>query len=69
MTDRVGSLIQGMFVGAGLAVLFDPVSGRRRRARLIDRLNHWLHRGEAVAGLLGRDAWNRGRDEEDADLE
>jgi uncharacterized membrane protein len=46
-------------LGAGLMYLFDPDSGRRRRARLRDRLRAAAHRSQASLATAARDLRNR----------
>jgi hypothetical protein len=48
-------------VGAGLAYLFDPDRGRRRRAYLRDHLNSTIHHGTRWAGKKRRHLTNRAR--------
>ncbi|MBF8191191.1 SRPBCC family protein [Nonomuraea sp. K274] len=51
----------GVCAGAAVAYLFDPVSGRARRARLRDRTTHATHEVRDGLGVLSRDMSNRGR--------
>ena len=44
-------VLRGMVLGAGIAYLFDPKSGRGRRAKLIDRARRLLRE---VTRLVGR---------------
>jgi len=48
---KIGFL-SGMLVGAGVLYLLDPDRGRRRRARLRDRLVHGAHELKEVSGWL-----------------
>jgi osmotically-inducible protein OsmY len=46
-------LALGALVGAAIAYLFDPESGRRRRAMLRDRSGAFVRRGSRKAARLG----------------
>lgn len=51
----------GAAVGAGLAYLFDPTHGRRRRALLGDKLTSARHEAEEKVAKTARDAKNRAK--------
>jgi phytoene/squalene synthetase len=52
-------LLTAIGVGAGLAYLYDPVAGRRRRALLRDKLIHGINKTGDVADARYRDLKNR----------
>ena len=47
-------VLRGMVLGAGIAYLFDPESGRGRRAKLIDRMGRVLREVTRLAGRKTR---------------
>ena len=51
--------LRGMVLGAGIAYLFDPESGRGRRAKLIDRAGRLLRRVRRLAARKTRFAAGR----------
>lgn len=53
------ALLGGLGSGAALAFMFDPSSGRRRRARLRDGAGRTVHRATDGARDFGHDASNR----------
>jgi hyperosmotically inducible protein len=55
---RIGTMIKGGLLGAAVAYLFDPVSGRGRRARLRDRAGAYARKAETRADKLSRHAGN-----------
>jgi hypothetical protein len=59
MTQDRGIVLAGLALGAGLMYLLDPDGGRRRRARLRDRLNHLMRTGGGALGATGRDVAHR----------
>lgn len=52
-------LLKGMGLGAGLMYLWDPQRGRRRRAQLLDQLDHAKHCTEDFLDKAQRDLSNR----------
>lgn len=56
--NQQGSFLLGMMMGAGMMYLLDPDRGRRRRARVRDRVTHRAHGLEE----LGERASGRARD-------
>ena len=52
-------VLRGMVLGAGIAYLFDPESGRGRRAKLIDRARRLLREVTRLAGRKSRFAAGR----------
>jgi uncharacterized membrane protein len=58
LQDRAG-LFTGLGVGVGLMYWLDPERGRRRRARLRDRVVHAAHAGADAAGMTARDVAHR----------
>lgn len=56
---RSSSIVGGMALGAAAMYLLDPRAGRRRRARLRDRLVHYLHVTESALRRWFQDAGNR----------
>lgn len=64
ITLEPGLFAAGMMMGAGLMYMLDPDRGRRRRARLRDRLVHGAHEAERMGGSTASSARhlrNRGR--------
>lgn len=55
---RIGTLIKGGLLGAAVAYLFDPVSGKGRRTRLRDQAGAAARRGRERADKLSRHAEN-----------
>jgi hypothetical protein len=53
------SALLGAGIGATLAAVLDPSSGRRRRAFVQDKLVHMARRGSVVATRAGRDLAHR----------
>ena len=51
-----GLFVLGAMVGAGVMYLFDPDRGRRRRARLRDRLIHGAHEADDLRGSAASSA-------------
>jgi hypothetical protein len=51
-----GLLILGALLGAGLMFLLDPDRGRRRRARLRDKLIHGVHEAEHLGEVTASSA-------------
>src|SRR2546423_9014039 len=47
--------------GAATAFLIDPVTGKRRRHRIIDATVHLIHRASDAASTVRRDVRNRTR--------
>jgi uncharacterized membrane protein len=60
MNDKLG-LIGGIGIGAGLMYLLDPGRGRRRRARMRDKLAHALNKTGTAIDTTARDMRNRAR--------
>ena len=54
-----GALLGGALVGASLMYFLDPLSGARRRKRVVDRVNHVMHVAESATGKTARDVRNR----------
>jgi hypothetical protein len=52
--DRVRMLVVGALLGIVVGRLFDPISGRRRRAELRDRTGGLFRRSGRRAGRFGR---------------
>jgi osmotically-inducible protein OsmY len=52
--QALGKLLFGGLVGAGLTAFFDPTTGRRRRAVLVDRAAATARRGAERAERAGR---------------
>lgn len=59
--SRVRLLVVGVLIGAALGRLFDPISGRRRRAQLRDGAGAFLRRRTRNAGRLAAYAQGRVR--------
>jgi hypothetical protein len=57
--NKTAIALTGVALGAGAMYLFDPVGGRRRRARLGETVTHASHRTRAVAGSTARHARHR----------
>lgn len=55
----IKSLLQGLGIGAGLMYLWDPQNGRRRRAELLDQVDHAKHSTEDFVDKARRDLRNR----------
>ncbi len=55
---RIGTMIRGGLLGAALAYLFDPVSGKGRRARLRDQAGAIGRKASTRADKLSRHASN-----------
>ncbi len=53
------TLLQGIGLGAGLMYLWDPQRGRRRRADILDQVDHAKHCVEDFADKAQRDFGNR----------
>lgn len=60
-TAHLGIAIGAVLTGAGLMFLFDPRSGRRRRASLSGQVNRGLRQGRDFAQKVRSDAQNRAR--------
>jgi hypothetical protein len=58
---RLGHLLAGAAVGAGIMYLLDPDGGRRRRALLRDQLVSAAHRTSDAMDATSRDVTNRAR--------
>lgn len=58
---RLGHLLGGAAVGAGIMYLLDPDGGRRRRALLRDQLVSAAHRTGDAVDATSRDVTNRAR--------
>ncbi|HWP45421.1 MAG TPA: SRPBCC family protein [Blastocatellia bacterium] len=59
--NRNRSLIGAMGLGAGLMYLFDPERGRRRRARVRDKMAHAINKTGNAIDVTSRDIRNRAR--------
>jgi hypothetical protein len=55
------AVLTGVAIGAALSMLFDPVSGRRRRARVRDKVAKVTRRTREGIDVAGRDMANRAR--------
>jgi len=53
------SLLKGLGLGAGLMYLFDPRSGRRRRALIADQVTHLCNEMQDAVGVGARDLGHR----------
>lgn len=53
------AVLGGIGLGAGLMYLFDPNSGKRRRAQINDKATHLTHAAEEAVGKATRDFNNR----------
>lgn len=58
---RLGSLLAGLGLGAGLMYLLDPDRGQRRRAMLRDQAVHYRLSGTDVVGKRSRHLRNRAK--------
>lgn len=58
---RLGSLLVGLGLGAGLMYLMDPERGQRRRAMLRDQALHYRLEGAGVARKRSRHLRNRAK--------
>ena len=58
LQDR-GAILAGLGLGAGAMYLLDPERGRRRRARMRDRVAHSANLTADAAGATGRDLAHR----------
>lgn len=56
---HIGLLLAGMLVGAGLMYIFDPRSGRSRRAQISDQVKSQVGNLTEVAQSKARDLQNR----------
>ncbi len=56
---KLASFPGGLFLGAGLMYLFDPVRGRRRRARIIEAVHHAERHERQLLAKAARDARHR----------
>jgi uncharacterized membrane protein len=61
MVESRGAALTGLGIGAGLMYFLDPDRGRRRRARVRDRMTHSAHLGADAFGATSRDLANRAR--------
>jgi len=52
-------LLIGMALGAGRMYGFDPQGGRRRRARMRDKVTSWANDAQEMAGKAARHLGNR----------
>jgi uncharacterized membrane protein/osmotically-inducible protein OsmY len=52
-------LLTGTALGSGLMYLWDPISGKRRRALTRDRMTHLVKAADTLVGQTGRDFRNR----------
>ena len=57
--NHVCNLLTAVALGAGIAYYMDPVSGRRRRGLLRDRLIHGATKSRKMADARYRDVKNR----------
>src|SRR5436309_2281200 len=53
--------LSGLGVGAAVAFLLDPISGNRRRHRILDAVVHATHKTLAGLSAIQRDVTNRTR--------
>lgn len=60
MNERL-ALIGGIGIGAGLMYVLDPEKGRRRRARMRDKVAHAINKTEDALDTTSRDMRNRAR--------
>jgi hypothetical protein len=58
---ELAACFAGMLVGAGLMYILDPVSGRRRRALIRNKLTRYSNEAQHLAGDLSRYAADKGR--------
>jgi len=58
---RLGRVLLGAAIGAGIMYLLDPDGGRRRRALLRDQLVSAGHKTSDAVGATSRDVTNRAR--------
>lgn len=58
---RLGSLLVGLGLGAGVMYLLDPERGERRRAMLRDQALHYRLQGTDVVGKRSRHLRNRAK--------
>ena len=56
---RAVGMLQGLLLGAGAMYLLDPQQGRRRRALLLDQVNHFGHAIPDALDVAWRDLSNR----------
>ncbi|HZR83823.1 MAG TPA: hypothetical protein VFD92_22190 [Candidatus Binatia bacterium] len=56
---RVTAFLTGLAAGGGLTYLFDPESGRRRRALARDRIERFRREAREAAEVAAKDAVNR----------
>ena len=56
--DR-GAVLMGIGIGSGLIYFFDPARGRRRRARVRDKVAHVVNVSADTAGTAARDLAHR----------
>src|SRR5690554_4689688 len=55
----ISTWLKGLGLGAGLMYFADPNSGRRRRARALDKWAHAVHCSQDFLAKAQRDAANR----------
>jgi uncharacterized membrane protein/osmotically-inducible protein OsmY len=59
LVEERGAVLTGLGIGAGLMYFLDPERGRRRRARIRDRVAHATTVAGDAAGATGRDVAHR----------
>lgn len=57
--NKVIAMISGLGAGAGLMYMFDPDRGKRRRARVHDRVTHMVNKTDEALSKTSRDVANR----------
>lgn len=59
LSNKLGALALGAIVGTVLMYALDPVSGRRRRALAVDKMNKYKNKVHKYSSKKTRDISNR----------